>query len=189
MTLSTLRRSFAALALGLAAALASAPTFAASWTVDKDASSIGFEVQQGDAALTGSFGSWTADINLDPDNIDAATISATIDTGSAATGNSQFDGMLPSPDWFSVEAFPAATFSSDNVTSVGGNAYQAAGTLTIRDISQPVTLDFTLDIDGDTAVAKGTATVERIAYQVGASVSPAQVGESVAITLNLKATR
>jgi polyisoprenoid-binding protein YceI len=185
MTLRFLSRAAFALALGFAAT----PALATSWTVDRDASTLGFTVPQGDEPLSGTFGSWSADIDFDPENVSAAKISASIDTGSVMTGNQQFDSMLPSPDWFNAEAFPAAKFTSETVTSLGGNAYRAEGNLTIRDISQPATLDFTLDIDGDTAHAEGTATVDRIAHKIGSSVGPAQVGESVTITIDLRASR
>ncbi|MDN3719063.1 YceI family protein [Roseibium salinum] len=61
--------------------------------------------------------------------------------------------------------------------------------MTIKGISQPVELDFTLDIDGDTATAKGTATVNRLDYKLGSGVGTDTVGDVVTVTLNLTATR
>jgi polyisoprenoid-binding protein YceI len=176
-------------ALALFATTFAQPAFADTWTVDKDKSSLSFEVAQGEETVTGSFASWDAAIDFDPAEPEQAKIKATIETGSAATGSAQFDGMLPGPDFFDVAGFPQAVFQTDKVTALGGDAYRAEGTLTIRDISQPVTLDFTLIISGDTAVADGTAAVSRTAHQVGASVGTDTLADAVKVKLNLTATR
>jgi len=176
-------------ALALAAAAFATPAFADTWTVDKDRSSLSFDVIQGEGTVSGSFSAWDADIDFDPAAPEQATIRATVETGSATTGSAQFDGMLPGPDFFDSAGFPQAVFQSDKVTPLGGDAYRAEGTLTIRDISQPVTLEFTLKITGDTAVADGTATVSRKAHQVGASVATSSLADAVKVKLDLTATR
>lgn len=173
----------------LAFATVARPALADIWTVDQQASSLGFEVAQGDGKIAGSFGSWQADIDFDPAAPEKAAITATIDTASASTGSPQFDGMLPGADFFDTANFAKAVFQSDKVSALGGDAYRAEGTLTIRDISQPVTLEFTLKITGDTAVADGTATLSRSAHQVGASVAASSLADAVTVSLSLTATR
>lgn len=168
---------------------ASAPVFADTWTVDPAQSSLGFEVQQAGQPLKGTFTSWTANIDFDTDNPGASKISAEIEPASASTGNPQFDSTLPAPDWFDASGFPKAEFTADSVSHVDGNVYKADGTLTIKGISQPVTLDFTLDITGDTAQAKGTASLNRLDYKLGSSVGKDTVGDAVTVTLDLTATR
>lgn len=176
-------------ALTLLATAFTHPAFAYTWTVDKDKSSLSFEVVQGEGTVTGSFSAWDAAIDFDPAAPEQAKIKATIETGSASTGSAQFDGMLPGPDFFDVAGFPQAVFQSTKVTALGGDAYRAEGTLTIRDISQPVTLDFTLNISDDTAAANGTATISRAAHQVGASVETNSLADAVTVKLDLTATR
>lgn len=176
-------------ALTLLATAFAPPAFADTWTVDKDKSSLSFEVVQGEGTVSGSFSSWDAAIDFDPAAPEQAKIKATIETGSVSTGSAQFDGMLPGPDFFDAAGFPQAVFESDKVTALGGDAYRAEGTLTIRDISQPVTLDFTLTISGDTALAGGTATVNRTAHKVGASVATDTLADAVKVKLDLTASR
>ncbi|WP_346898027.1 YceI family protein [uncultured Roseibium sp.] len=175
--------------LALFATAFAQPAFAETWTVDKDKSSLSFEVAQGDETVTGSFGTWDATIDFDPAAPEQARIKATIETGSASTGSAQFDGMLPGPDFFDAAGFPEAVFQTEKVTALGDDAYRAEGTLTIRDISQPVTLDFTLTITGDTAVADGTASVSRTAHKVGAGVGTDTLADAVKVKLDLTATR
>jgi hypothetical protein len=50
-------------------------------------------------------------------------------------------------------------------------------------------MDFTLDIAGDTATAKGTAIVNRLDYQLGSGVGTDTVGDIVTVTLDLTAIR
>ena len=72
------------------------------------------------------------------------------------TGNA---GLAPSDH-------PEARFLSETITR-DGDAYAADGTLTIKGVSQPATLRFTLDINDGRAVADGGLTVERSAFGVG----------------------
>ncbi|MCK7612117.1 YceI family protein [Roseibium sediminicola] len=176
----------------LTAALSAAaihPAVATTWAVDRDQSQLGFEVKQGDALQKGIFGAWDATIDFDPDHPETAKISATVQPASASTGNQQFDGTLPGKDWFDVTAFPEAVFKSDGATLVEGNSYRASGTLTVKGLSHPVDLDFTLEIVGDIAKAKGMAIVNRLDYQIGTAMGPETVGNAVTVTLDLTATR
>jgi len=168
---------------------AAGPGLADTWNVDPDKSKLGFEVKQGKGTLTGSFATWTADIEFDPQRLEEARISAQINPASASTGNPQFDSTMPSTEWFDVNEFPDAEFKTDSVKLIEGNSYKADGTLTIKGISQPVTLDFILEIDGDTAKATGTAKIDRLDYKLGAGVGTDTVGDDVTVTLDLTAIR
>ncbi len=182
-------KSLAFAASTAASLLLANPAAAATWTVDREASTLGFEVAQGEGKVTGQFQEWTADIDFDPNTPETAVISARIKPMSASTGNPQFDGTLPTPDWFDAGKFPDAEFKTVNVTSTGSNSYQANGTLTIKGISHPVALTFTLDVNGDTATASGSATVDRLDYKLGSAVGADTVGAPVTVTLSLTAVR
>lgn len=178
---------FAALAATLA--LSTLPGHAGTWTVDKNNSSLGFSVLQAGNTLTGVFATWDAEIDFDPSAPENAVITARVSPASASTGNGQFDGVLLTADWFDTSAFPEAEFTSDSVSFLEGNRYRATGTLTIRGARQPVTLDFTLDIKGDKAHAKGSVNLARTTYSLGTSVNQETVGDAVTVTLDLNATR
>ncbi|WP_420332099.1 YceI family protein [Roseibium sp.] len=165
------------------------PAQAESWTVDAANSTLGFEVPQGSSPLKGTFTTWDASIEFDVSAPENAVIVATINPASASTGNPQFDTTLPAADWFDAAGFPVAEFKAEGASLVEGNSYRAEGTLTIKGSSHPVTLDFTLDIDGDTAKANGTAKLNRLDYQLGAGVGTDTVGDIVTVMLDLTATR
>ncbi|MCV0427499.1 MAG: YceI family protein [Roseibium sp.] len=179
-----------AFALSISSAIVvNSPVMADTWNVDPGQSTLGFEVQQGEGTLRGTFATWTASIEFDPNAPETAEIAVDVKAMSASTGNPQFDGTMPGSEWFDVNSFPIAEFKADAVSLVEGNSYSADGTLTIKGISHPVKLDFTLDIDGDTAKAEGKATVNRLDYKLGSGVGTDTVGDLVTVTLDLTAIR
>ena len=145
MSLST-RTAFAAVALG--AGLFAAQAFAAppSWTVDHAASNLGFKSSFNGMDFEGRFKRWDAQIAFDPKDLAGSRVNATIDMASATTGDSSRDSSLPSDDWFATNQYPKATFTAAGFKSLGGDRYEANGTLTIRGVSKPVALPFTLSL-------------------------------------------
>lgn len=179
-------------AAALLMSVATAPAaLAADWTVNYDESTLGFRGTQAGAPFTGSFGEWEASVSFDPADPSAAAISVTIVTETASSGSSQRDGSIADTEWFNSREFPTASFVSETVRNVGGDAYEADGTLTIRDNALPVTLPFTLTVNGDTATAAGELTIDRRDYDVGTGdwASGSIVGTDVTILVELTATR
>lgn len=179
----------AALALAAVPAVAQAPAPAApTWTVDKAASRLGFKASMSGTAFEGRFSRWDARIAFDPANLKASRVVASIDLASASTGDGARDEALPSSDWFDVKRYPRATFTSRAITSAGAGRYVATGDLTLRGVTRPVTLPFTLAITGDIAKMSGTATVDRTTFGVGqgqfrgVEAVPAAVTVTVAVT-------
>jgi len=82
-------------------------------------------------------------------------------------------------------------FDAQSFRAQGGNAYDAAGTLTIRGISKSVILPFTLDINGATAHAKGHLDIVRSSFGVGqgAWATGQWVALDVGVDLDITAQR
>jgi polyisoprenoid-binding protein YceI len=156
----------AALALTAAPVAAQAPA-APAWTVDKGASRLGFRAAMSGTAFDGRFGRWDARINFDPANLGASKVVATIDLASATTGDGARDEALPSSDWFDVKRHPRATFTSRTITAAGPGRYVATGDLTLRGVTRPVSLPFSLTIAGAQAKMSGSTTLDRTAFGVG----------------------
>jgi polyisoprenoid-binding protein YceI len=144
------------------------------WTIDAKMSRITFTGRQMGAPSKGEFKKFSADIRFDPANLAASAVDVTIDTASADTGNRDLDTELKRPNWFEVERFPQARFATTSLRGKGGNAYEAAARLTIRDVTQEVLLPFTLDITPDNAdptqllaKASGELTISRSQFGIG----------------------
>ncbi|NOR32597.1 MAG: cytochrome [Sulfitobacter sp.] len=159
---------------------------ASDWTVQTG--TIGISVNQFGSAVEGSFADWTSSISFDETVSEgkAGTVTTTISIPSLTLGSVTDQAM--GADFFNAENFPTAAFAAD-ITVTNGN-YLADGTLTIKDQSVPVSLPFSLTVDGDTAVMQGTTSLDRRAFAIGQSVTDAAtLGFDVAIDINLTATR
>ncbi len=143
----------------------------ANWTVDYDASRLVFIGEEKGRRFEGAFEQFTAGISFDPDNLTTSSIEVEVPTASAATGDDLRDASLPGAEWFGVREFPAARFITTDIHSLGGNAYEAVGTLTIKDIGLEIMLPFTLDITGDNAIAAGGVDLVRTDFDLGAASS------------------
>jgi polyisoprenoid-binding protein YceI len=180
---------FAAVLALATPALAQAPVPAApAWTADKAVSRVGFRAAMNGAGFDGRFSRWDARINFDPNNLKASKVVATIDVSSAATGDGARDEALPSSDWFDAKRHPRATFTTRSIAANGPGKYVAQGDLTLRGVTRPVSLPFTLAINGDVAKMSGSTVLDRTAFGVGqgqwkdGSAVPVKVTVNVAIT-------
>ncbi len=131
------------------------------------ASRLGFRTTFGGQAVQGAFRRWDAEIVFDPKALTQSKATVTVQLASAATGDPSKDQALPTADWFDVAHFPRATFATTAIKDLGGGRYQAAGTLSLRGVSRPVVLPFTLTITGDRAKMTGSTVVNRSAFGVG----------------------
>jgi polyisoprenoid-binding protein YceI len=157
------------LTLARVAGLAAGDAFAAppAWRADKAVSKIAFTGAMNGQAFNGAFGRWDAQIAFDPKDLAASRVVATIETGSARTGDQTRDEALPTDDWFAAKAFPKATFVSRRIVAAGPGRYVAQGDLTLRGVTRPVSLPFALAIAGDTAKMTGAVSLDRSAFGVG----------------------
>jgi polyisoprenoid-binding protein YceI len=111
-----------------------------------------------------------------------------IDMTSAFTNEQTRDESLPTADWFNADKFPRATFVTKGFTALGGGKYQAAGDLTLKGVSKPIVLPFTLVISGDTAKMTSAIIVNRLVFGVGQGqwkteeAIPARVTVRIALT-------
>jgi polyisoprenoid-binding protein YceI len=161
------------------------------WIVDKAKSSLRFRATQTGREFEGEFERFEAKIAFDPDNLSNSSIDATVDMTSARTGDKQRDTALPGEDWFAVKRFPTAWFFADGLVKTDEGAYEARGALTMRGEVRPLTLPFTLAIDGDTATARGAVTILRTDFGVGQGdfATGEWVGLEVKVEVDIVATR
>ena len=190
--IDTLRAS---VSFAFPAILALAPLPAAAqasdWEVNRQASEIGFSGTHAGRAFDGEFGRWTARIRFDPDDLDSSRIIVIVETGSASTGDKVQESTLKNAEWFDSANNRYATFQSNTIRARGGNRYTASGSLEIKGKKVPVTLPFTATLNGNSAKASGTLTLDRIVLNMGTKSDPrAQwVSRDIKLTFNVAATR
>lgn len=160
------------------------------WVVAKS-STLGFSATWAGDTIEGQFKRWTADILFSPDALDRSKLSVSIDMSSAATGDDQRDSSLPSGDFFDTASHPKAIFTASKFRKTGEGKFVADGTLDLRGVKKPVSLAFSLKIDGDTATARGVTTLDRTAFGVGQGewASTDQIGGKVKVSFAITAKK
>ncbi len=168
----------------------STASIAADWSVDTGKSEVKFSGTHAGNAFTGVFEKWTAAITFDPADLANAHVRVEFDPNSAKTGNGLYDGTLKGDDWFKVNSFKSAVFDAATFTHKGGNMYVAEGTLQIRDKTLPLTLEFTLDITGNSAVMTAKHSLDRIAYDLGvqSDADASWVSKEIGLAIKLVAS-
>ncbi|WP_291737939.1 YceI family protein, partial [Leisingera sp. F5] len=170
----------------MAPVVAAAPAATGTWAVQSG--NLGLSVTQMGSVISGSFGEWTAVINFDETagpgpagDVEVTVSIPTLELGSVA-------GQAMGADYFDGANFPTALFKADIEKLAVG--YQAAGTLTIKGQTVPVTLPFSLDLQGDTAKMAGTLTLDRLDFGVGKSLpDESSLGIAVDVQVELEAKR
>lgn len=182
------RAALCAALVALALPGAAGQAAAATWKVDPARSAIVFKSTYAGTPVSGRFARWTAAISFDPAKLEAAKVVVDVDLASAATGDRTVDPQLPTADWFNTGAAPRARFSSTSVTVTGAGRYVAKGTLTLRGVSVPVELAFTLAINGDSAQMAGTAKLDRRAFKLGMASDASGEWVAFAVPLEIRVT-
>lgn len=117
------------------------------WNIDPAHSSIEFTVRHlMISKVKGTFKSFSADLEGDPDDYTTAKISFEIDAASIDTKNEQRDQHLRSTDFFDVDNHPKITFVSKKIEKKNDNEYLLTGDVTMRGVTKEET--FTVHFGG-----------------------------------------
>lgn len=160
---------------------------AADYTVQPASSTLGFSDTFQGESFNGQFGQWTAAISYDPANLAASKFDVEVTLASAKTGDSDRDGALPGPDFFDVAKFPKAHFITTGFRRSGGKVI-ADGTLTLRGVSKPVSLEVTFKPQGGGATLDVAGTLQRLDFGVGTGdyADTSVIGGEVKVTAHLQ---
>lgn len=146
-------------------AMMSAPAYAADYA-QAPGSTLAFASKYDGETFTGSFPGFSTKLSFDPAQLASAKLDVTIPLAGAKTGNADRDSTLREADFFNVAQYAQARYTATKFRSLGGNQYAADGTLSLRGVSKPVTLNFTWT-PGAKPVLAGKATVKRLDFGVG----------------------
>jgi len=171
--------------------LALNPVAGENWAVDYGASSIGFSGEHAGKAFEGRFERFAASIHFEPTDPGGARVVVLVDAGSAKTGDKFQESSLREGEWFDVANHPTARFESRSVREVGPGLYEMLGELTIKGQTTPVTLPFRLDAAQETATVEGSASLDRLALNLGRVSDPKAewVSAKIPLSITLKAAR
>jgi polyisoprenoid-binding protein YceI len=118
-----------------------ATTTLTKWVLDPMHSEVQFKVKHlVISTVSGFFKSFEGDLETENDDFTDALINFSLDIDSIDTNQSQRDGHLKSPEFFDAEKYPKIIFKSTSFTKEGDDEYTLKGDLTIKGITNPVTM-------------------------------------------------
>ena len=145
------------------------------WQFDAVHTNFFFAVKHTYATVRGQFMDFSGDVYFDPDNPAKSRFDFVIKVNSIDTKVSKRDTHLRSPDFFDAAKYPEITFKSSRVSRGGDNIYIVEGTLTIKDVSRDLALEFVYHGQKENPLKAGeivagldtTLTIDRLEYHVG----------------------
>ena len=121
------------------------PELTGSYTIDPAHSRIGFVARHAMVTkVRGSFNRFDGVVAVDAEKPHASTVNLTIDVDSIDTRNADRDGHLRNNDFLDVANHPTITFNSTEA-SFDGESLELTGDLTVRGVTQQVTIPFSFE--------------------------------------------
>ena len=155
------------------AATSALPDVTGDYTVDVAHTRIGVRARHAMVTtVRGAFTEFSGTAHLDTAHPVASSVDLRIATASIDTGTPDRDAHLRSPDFLDVERYPEMRFASTDVEQLDDDVYRVTGDLTIKDVTRPVSIDFTLtgsaqDPFGNTRVGfEGALAIKRSDWQL-----------------------
>jgi polyisoprenoid-binding protein YceI len=113
-----------------------------SWMIDSAHTEVNFSVRHMMISyVRGQFQKLNGTVEFDEANPASTRVDVQIETASVNTKEEKRDGHLKSPDFFDAEKYPYLTFNSKRVEMKDASHARLIGDLTIRDVTQEVSLD------------------------------------------------
>lgn len=170
---------------------------AGTWTVDPAHSEVAFVIRHLMTKVRGSFADFAGSLEL-TDNVADSRATVEIQIKSIDTRNADRDAHIRSAEILDLDNHPVMTFVSTGVRP-NGATYLLDGTLTIRDVTRPITLDVEFngtDTDpwGGTRVGfSATTSISRKEYGIEFNIplggDKALLGDNVDIQLEVQAVK
>ena len=158
------------------------------FTITPEESDVKFFVKAS-VAIDGKFNKWEATLTFPSTDVTSGVLDIKIYADSVNTGSGMKDNKLKSKDFFNASQDPYITFDSTKVVQTGPNTFDVQGTFTIRGVSKPETLTFTVtgtrgSGSGD---VKGTMAFDRKDYGMNKGIPFVKIGDRVEVSVALKA--
>jgi len=141
-------------------------------------------------AIAGTFDKWVADLTLTSAELTSAVLDISIQADSVNTGSGMKDGKLKGKNFFDVKQNPLITFHSTKVVQTGPDAIEFVGDFTIRGVTRPEKLTFTIVGEGTgPGSITGTMAFDRKDYGMNSGIPFIKIADRVEVTTDLRGKR
>lgn len=160
-------------------------TLPATSAVDGARSKVTATFRQMKVPVEGTFTRVAGSIVFDAANPAAASARIDIDTASFDLGMDDYNAEVRKKEWFDSAAHPKASFVSSAFRALGGDRYEARGSLTIKGRTLGVTVPVTVRADGTALAFEGSLPVSRKAFGIGDASWDEMVEDQVRVQFHI----
>ena len=175
-------------------------TLSGTYAIDPAHSRVGFVARHAMVTkVRGSFNDVEGSGWFDADDPTNSNLQLTIQAASIDTRNADRDNHLRSNDFLAMDQYPEIRFVSTAVEEAGDDRYRVVGNLTIKGVTNPVTVDIeytgaAVDPFGNQRIGlEGKATVNRrdwgITWNAPLETGGVLVGEKVTLEFEVSAIK
>jgi len=152
-------------------------------------SSVKFTVKAS-VAIAGTFDAWNGTLTFTSPELTTGVLDIKIQADSVHTGSGMKDGKLKGKDFFDVKQNPLITFHSTKVVQTGPDTVEFEGDFTIRGVTKPEKLTFTVTGKGTgTGSITGTMAFDRKDYGMNKGIPLVKIADRVEVIVDLKGKR
>jgi polyisoprenoid-binding protein YceI len=161
------------------------PVFA----ITPEDSSVKFFVKAS-VAIKGTFQKWDATLTFTSPDVTTGVLDVKIQADSVNTGSGMKDGKIKGKDFFDVKQNPLITFHSTKFTQTGPDTIKVDGDFTIRGVTKPEKLTFTVIGAGTgSGSIKGTMAFDRKDYGMNKGIPFVTIADRIEVTVDLTGKR
>ncbi len=143
------------------------------YQLDKMHSYLNFRIDHlGLSKIIGRFNDFQATLDFDPQNPTAMQLTGVVAANSIDINNTDLENTLQESDWLDSERFPQIVFTSESVNVTDANQFAVNGTLSMRGISKPVTLEARFNGGADNIITRKYT----IGFQANARILRSEFG-------------
>jgi polyisoprenoid-binding protein YceI len=169
-----------------------AATGATTYSFSNDGSQLGFVGAKVTKTHDGSFGAFRGNVQLVDGDPTKSQVKVEIDTGSLAIEPAKLASHLKTADFFDVEKFPKATFTSTSIRPGGdkGATHTVSGNLELHGVTKSITFPATIRTGADAVDVDAEFAINRKDFGIVYPGMPDDlIKEDVLIKLKLHAKK
>lgn len=131
-----------------------------------EGSTVGFVGSKVTGSHEGGFKSFKGGITVPDSNLEKASVDVLIDATSLWSDNDSLTGHLKSADFFDVENFPSARFTSSEIASAEGGGFTVTGNLELHGVTKQISFPATIAMSETGVTAEAEFSINRFDFEI-----------------------
>lgn len=172
---------------------AAAPTGASeTLALDAAASTVSFLGSKVTGKHEGKFEKVTGSVTLGGGKVEGGKIAVEVETASVKSDSEMLDKHLRTADFFDVEKFPKASFTSSEIKAGGSNGatHTVTGELDLHGVKKTISFPATITVGADAVTGTAEFVINRKDFGIMTAGKPDDlIRDDVALKLSLKTSR